>query len=178
MDKATLLDRHYTAFIDLGNDRDFFLGLRDYFDLINADPGLTQAMLDISGKLLLLDKKIRDAEDVLMNRLKTIKGELATYVSEHKLDEGNTRHLKEYLVECDGLISGRIILLSTDVPFALGHAVRRVIDTLYHMPEHSEFASQYIVPMGVGQNAGGQTALYHVVWLKEIDALDDAHNAM
>lgn len=42
-DKIEVLDRYFKSFIDLENDRDFFIGLYDYLKYLDTTPEIERA---------------------------------------------------------------------------------------------------------------------------------------
>lgn len=140
MNKLDVLDRHYNSFILLDNPKDFFTLLADYIDLIDLVPEFEQITKDIQAPKKLLQDKLDLIEKVALNKITEIYKKLITYVSKNKIKSAGIEEAKK---EYDNWLKGRTAGSST-LPDALHDQIREIVKQLYAMPEHKEFAVQYI----------------------------------
>jgi hypothetical protein len=80
-----ILDRYYKAFIDLDNQRDFFIGLSDYFDFANSIEAFSEVAASIRAPKKKLKNKLEKLNKAALKKLAIVRTELQNYVTEQKI---------------------------------------------------------------------------------------------
>ena len=135
-----VLKGYYDAFINIDNPKDFFYGLADYLEFLDKVPMLDEFSVELFAKRKPFEDRLKALEGPAYTRLQAIKDELAAYVAKHKIDNATIQQsLKEY----DGWRTKKIVG-SKGPRDGMHDVLCDVVEELFRMPEHREFAIKYI----------------------------------
>lgn len=140
MDKVQLLERYFNAFINITKPRDFFIGMADYLDLTNSFPEFEHVNKDINAPKKELERRLEYFRTIALEKVLLIYKEISKYIKDKEI---NNREISEELKECEGWIKGDIVG-SNSKPIGLHISLGDIINCLYKIPEHKDFASKYI----------------------------------
>ncbi len=156
--QAELLDRFYYSFINLDNPKDFFYGLRDYIDFIEGVPELKKITDELSDQSKPLEERLKRLDKVAVEKMEEIHKELLSYITENKISKPA---IDEALKEYDAWLGGKVVG-SNSLPDSLHDQLSDVVNFLYQLPEHKDFASRYVI------FSKDKTYIKHYLFPKEI----------
>lgn len=141
MEKIELLERHFNTFIELQNSRDFFVGMADYFDLMETIPQFKNVTSDILTEGNTLQTKLESLGQSVVMELDKIKQQIDHYVSSEQIkDHVLLKEIQEYENWKNGLIHG-----SQPLPKALHLCLTDIVERLHSLPGHPSFVAQFVV---------------------------------
>lgn len=139
MDKIELLERHFKAFINIENTRDFFIGMADYLEFADS----TKEFEVIMDGLLDQAKKKQEKLDTIGEEVVVVcdgmKKKIEKYIKVHKIE---TDFILKKFDFYNQLKDGGA-MSSLGIPLALHQCIEEVIIATNNLPEHLEFVKQY-----------------------------------
>ncbi|PJC22488.1 MAG: hypothetical protein CO060_00310, partial [Candidatus Yonathbacteria bacterium CG_4_9_14_0_2_um_filter_43_16] len=135
-----LLERYFNAFIDIEKPREFFVGMTDYLDLSNSFTEFENIDKDITAPQKKLESQLFTLRKEALEKLLVVYRDISGYIEKNEIKD---EAISKALLECKGWIEGWI-RGSNSKPIGLHISLGDVVDGLYKMPEHKEFASQYV----------------------------------
>lgn len=142
MNKETeLLERFYISFINLDDPKDFFYGLRDYIDFVKESPDFNRILAKLLYKKETFEDSLKKLDLIAIRKLSGIYKELSDYISQNKITENNT--INEALGSYNSWLNNKTTGLTN--PEGLYEDLYDIIQCLYEITDHKEFASRYII---------------------------------
>lgn len=139
MNNIEILERHFNAFIGLEDTHNFFLGMVDYLDFLDATPEFEHILKEIIGERKVLETKKEELGNSLILVLDKIKKQFEQYIATNNIqNELINKALNEY----QGWKMEKIVGSNT-IPNALHGNLCEVIYELKKSPEHIEFIKPF-----------------------------------
>lgn len=140
MDKVELLERHYSAFINLTDQHSFFLGLFDYLNYADSEADFERVLAKLVAEQKKKEVFLGTIEAKAIEQLDKIRVEIEVYVNRAKIKSSLlTASFKEYSQWKDGLAKGNLPL-----SYNLRDVLCDVVKVLLETEEHKPFASHYV----------------------------------
>lgn len=140
-DKQIALNRLFDTFINKDAPREFFLGLADYIDYMDAVPEFDRLTNEIAKQGQPLFEKENELKDVAVKQLDEAKKDIEAYVEKNGLTNEKT---KRAFMEYESFREEKSLSMTGGLPNALAHQLIDVIEMLHGMPEHREFTAKYV----------------------------------
>lgn len=142
MEPLQLLERYYAAFIDQQDAKAFFLGMVDYLDYLDGVPECDLLTSRISETFKPLSERHDKQHEAAMKAVEAAHKKISSYISKKKVqNETIARALQEYA----DFKEERAIAASTPLAFSLFLRLQDALMALYAIPEHKDFALQFVV---------------------------------
>ncbi|MGD0576871.1 MAG: hypothetical protein ABSA74_02240, partial [Candidatus Staskawiczbacteria bacterium] len=135
-----ILERYYKSFINLESQKDFLIGLKDYLNFIETTPDFKKILDELLAQPKPLEDEIKKLSVSALAELSRIHKELLDYIQKNKI---NNEVINQQLREYDAWYRNEV-RSSKSMPFEIHDLLSTIVEFLYQMPEHKEFASKYI----------------------------------
>lgn len=169
MDKLQILERYYNAFIDQKDPKAFFLGLADYLDYGETVAEFDHLTSQISAQAKPVTDKYEEQHKIALEKVAAVHKELAAYIKKKKVDKpAITEAFREYKSYIDGHTHS-----SSPLAYSLHDELHDVVEFLYAVPEHKDFASKYIE-----FSDKEKTRLRRYLPIKEVDEFLETKNEL
>ncbi len=140
MDPLQILERYFSTFIGQDDPKAFFVGLTDYLDYGDAVPEFDVITSQISLMPKGLMDKYATQQEVALKKIRALHKEISSYVSDESIENATIKNaLKEY-----GDFEEKRAFSSSPLPYTLYDELHDVLEVLYGLPEHKDFASKYV----------------------------------
>ncbi len=141
MDPLQILERYFNTFITQDDPKHFFIGMADYLNYGDALPEYDWITTQISAMPQAQIKKLEEQDKVAMEKVKVLHDEIASYIKKKKID---IPAVDNALRECQQVFDGHVHG-SNPMPYMVHLRLYDIVQALYPLPEHKEFASSCIV---------------------------------